>query len=132
MVGGATELHRGDEVVSAGALLSVCALISAGRNNFLQVRIGTDSKQILVWWMSRYCPPDSAKYGSVSTGPCSRVAGVQASSQPVSLILCSSQSPCVPSPCSVCPRTSPCHPSFTSFSLNVCNSTGPIHGCAAL
>lgn len=29
---------------------SVYALISAGRNHFLQVRIGTDSEQILAWW----------------------------------------------------------------------------------
>lgn len=50
MVEGAAQLHRGDEVVSAGALFSVYALISTGRNHFLQVRIGTDSKQILVWW----------------------------------------------------------------------------------
>jgi hypothetical protein len=50
VAGGAAELHRGDEVVSAGALLSVYALVSAGRNHFLTVRIGTDSKQILVWW----------------------------------------------------------------------------------
>lgn len=49
MAGGAAELHRGDEVVSEGALLSVYALISAGRNHFLKVGIGTDSEQILVW-----------------------------------------------------------------------------------
>lgn len=50
MVEGAAELHRGDEVVSAGALLSAYALIPTGRNHFLQVRVGTDSEQILLWW----------------------------------------------------------------------------------
>lgn len=127
MAGGAAELHRGDEVVSAGAL-SVYALIS------LRLELEPTVSKYWFGWMWRYRPPDSAQYGGVFHRPLLTCSGVfMAVSRPVSLILCSSQSSRVSSPCSVYPRASIALSSLvTSLSLNVCNPAGPIHGWAML